>query len=63
MSGDWSSSVGMRTPDNSMDTSYTARESRSPTVEYLLNLSAEKDPNKNKNKYPFFVSVKKNGNI
>jgi len=53
----------MRTPDNSMDTSYTARESRSPTVEYLLNLSAEKDPNKNKKKYPFFVSVKKNENI
>ena len=41
MSGDWSTSN--RTPDNSMDGSYNAREQRSPAMQYLLHLSNDKD--------------------
>ena len=84
MSGDWTNSVSVRTPDNSMDSSFTSRERHSPAMQHLMHLSSDKEEddsellpvpvpsptfnnnnnkNKNKNNYPFFVSVKKNGNL
>ena len=81
MSGDWtnsgSASVNVRTPDNSLDPTNTARESRSPAMHYLLHFNSNKSnsknknysnnsnnsDNKNKNKYPFFESLQKNENL
>lgn len=74
MSGDWNTSV--RTADNSRDGSSSARERRSPAMQYLLHLSTDQDSIKvdseplpvttfnnksnSKNKYPFFSSLKRN---